>query len=135
MSATFIGNQKVRIIVPSRRADGQILAEELRLEWEGKTRAVLEALFEGATPEKFVGSYTHPDGRVTREEITVLWSAVSGDGLTPERKVTVLRFAGELCGALGQQCVYVGWGKRELPRREQRGQVPAQDDPIPGSLP
>lgn len=110
MKATFIGDQKVRLIVPSRRSDGQILAEELRLEWEGKSRAVLEKLFGGATPEKLVGSYTHSDGKVTREEITVLWSAVSREAMLPEAKVELLSFAGELCGALGQECVYVGWG-------------------------
>ena len=68
-----IGKAKVGILVPSRRKDGKIIEQETRADWVGKTQKFLETTpFGGSTPSDVTGSFVHDDGRVTRENITVL---------------------------------------------------------------
>ena len=107
-----VGSTSVRILVPSRRKDGGIVCRELRAEWEGKARAQLETPpFHGATPSAVIGSFVHDDGRVTREEITILASICHTEvlGDQPARR-RILGFARDLCRALGQESIFVGWG-------------------------
>ena len=107
-----IGKAKVGILVPSRRKDGKIIEQETRADWVGKTQKFLETKpFGGSTPSDVTGSFVHDDGRVTRENITVLSSSCSASILNDSSaKNKVLSFARELCKALGQESIFVGWG-------------------------
>lgn len=107
-----IGSTSVRLLVPSRHKHGAILDADLRREWESRARRALEtAPFGGATPSHVVGSFVHDDGRVTREDITVLTSICPAETLQDEgARARILGLAGELCAALGQESVLVGWG-------------------------
>ena len=109
----YIGNRSARIIIPSRTADGQILCPNLRAEWEGSARKFLEieAKFGGATPDEYIGSYSHADGRVSREKITILeadTNSIKLDNIS--KRDSFLRFGKEICKALGQECIFIGWG-------------------------
>ena len=107
----YIGNRSARIIIPSRTAKGEILDPNLRAEWEGCARKLLEAEFGGATPDEHVGSYSHEDGRVTREKITILVSDTNSKTLENKRaQDNLLSFGKEICKALGQECIFIGWG-------------------------
>ena len=107
-----IGKVKVRILVPSRRKDGKIINQEMRAEWEAKTRKTLETGgFFGSTPSEVTGSFVHDDGRVTRENITILSSSCGSSILDDaSAKNHILDFAKELCKALGQESIFVSWG-------------------------
>lgn len=107
-----IGNQKVEILIPSRRQDGQLLDEELVCLWDGKARQELDTLFGGCTPTTVDGSFVHADdGRVTRERIVKLTSScemekIQDKGLQDQ----LFEFAKKLCKALGQEKIFIGWG-------------------------
>lgn len=109
-----IGKVKIRILVPSRRKDGKIIDQETRAEWEGQTRQTLETKergFFGSTPSEVTGSFVHDDGRVTRENITILSSSCDSSILDNSyAKDHVLGFARKLCKALGQDYIFIGWG-------------------------
>jgi hypothetical protein len=112
-SVKYIGNRSARIIIPSRRADGQILCPNLRAEWEGSARKFLEieGKFGGATPTEYVGSFSHTDGRVTREKITILEADTNSIKLEDiGKRDSFLSFGKEICKALGQECIFIGWG-------------------------
>ena len=107
----FIGESSVRVFVPSRRKDGALVDRDLRSEWTGRSYNALSDAFGGASPQEVIGSFVHDDGRVTREEITILTSNCAAEALGDtgvQRKV--FDFAGELCAALGQESIFVGWG-------------------------
>jgi hypothetical protein len=107
-----IGDTQARILVPSRRKDGGLLSRELRAEWESKAREQMEKLFLGTTPSQVHGAFQHKDGRCTREEITVLSSSCSRKKLNDKSaRKELTDFAAELCAALGQESVFVGWGE------------------------
>jgi hypothetical protein len=111
MNETYLGDTTVRLLVPSRRQDGGVVSSELRAEWESRSRSRLETLFGGATPTTVIGAFQHHDGRCTREQIVVLSAACSRETLLAEKKrQEVLTFAGEMCAALGQESIFVGWG-------------------------
>lgn len=123
----LIGTTTIRLLVPSRRKDGGIVDRELRSEWDSKARAVLEKQFEGATPFQVRGSYQHPDGRTTREEITVLTSAVTRSKLDDQSsKNALVEFAAEMCQGLGQDKIFLGWGDESylIGRDFKYGDVP-----------
>ena len=111
-----IGNQKVEILIPSRRQDGNLLNEELIREWEGKARKELETLFGGCTPTTVDGSYVHADdGRVTRERIVKLASSCTTEKLQEIIPFNqLLNFAKELCKALGQETIFLAWGNNSF---------------------
>lgn len=105
-----LGRVVVRIIIPSRRMDGQILDPDLRKEWDGRARALLEEIIGGATPRDEVGSFAHSDGRVTREKITVLEASTSAETLRDtQRRDRFLDFGKEICKALGQELIFISW--------------------------
>jgi hypothetical protein len=107
----LIGMTSVRILVPSRRHDGGVVSADHRREWEGRTFVVLSEKFGGASPQTIVGSFVHADNRVTREEIKVYASSCSSGKIADERlRGEIIQFARELCAALGQEGVFVGWG-------------------------
>jgi hypothetical protein len=109
---THIGNTSVRLLVPSRRQDGGVINAELRAEWDSKARSLMGTLFGGTTPSHVQGAYQHDDGRCTREEVTVLTSSCSKESLSNATvKRTLINFATAMCGALGQESVFVGWGE------------------------
>ena len=122
-----IGDTCVRLIVPSRRKDGGVIDRELRNDWESRARSLLEQEFGGATPSCVQGSYQHPDGRTTREEVVVLtascFRANLGDEGISER---VSEFAAQMCRALGQDSIFLGWGDHSyiIKRDFQYGDVP-----------
>lgn len=107
-----IGDRKVRILIPSRRRDGIRLDDDLRRKWDGEARSLLTKLFGGATAEPTVGTFAHADGRVTREDITVLTSVTTRTKLSREHFADVAVFSEALCGALGQESVLFFWGDR-----------------------
>lgn len=113
-----IGEVKVRILVPSRRKDGNIINQEVRAEWEAQTRKTLETRergFFGSTPSEVTGSFVHDDGRVTRENITILSSSCSASLLGDlSAKNHVLDFAIKLCKAMGQESIFIGWGDSSI---------------------
>jgi hypothetical protein len=106
-----IGNTQVRILVPSRRQDGKVLDGELRFDWDSRARSKMTELFFGFTPSHVHGAFQHDDGRCTREEITVLTSGCSrATLLETDKKKALFTFAADMCGALGQESVFVSWG-------------------------
>lgn len=106
-----LGRSVARIIIPSRRIDGRLLEPDLRKEWDGRARFELEEIFGGSTPRDELGSYAHSDGRVTREEITVLEASTSLEKLrSTEGLRRFLDFGNEICKALGQERIFIGWG-------------------------
>lgn len=112
MTESCIGRSTVRIYVPSRRKDGGILSTEKCEEWKSKTQRALEiSPFGGSTPTVVLGSFVHEDGRITRENITVLSSSCSFETLEDEvAKRRIFSFAEELCKAMGQESIFVAWG-------------------------
>lgn len=106
-----IGRTSVRILVPSRHQKGGIVDKQLRDAWESRTHELLQKEFGGATPSHVIGSFVHEDGRVTREEITVLSASCSVTALSDEAsRERVLRFGKDLCAAMAQESVFIGWG-------------------------
>jgi len=106
-----IGDTQVRILVPSRRQDGKVLDGELRSDWDSRARSKMTELFFGFTPSHVHGAFQHDDGRCIREEITVLTSGCSrATLLEADKKKELLLFAADMCGALGQESVFVSWG-------------------------
>jgi hypothetical protein len=126
----YLGQTSVRILVPSRRDDGAIVDAELRREWEARARKQLETKpFGGASPSTEVGSYVHGDGRVTREEVTILQSSCGTNQLADlEAQTRIFGFAAEMCAALGQETIFVGWGDMAflIMRDFIRDQVPVR---------
>lgn len=109
---TELGTRAVRIFVPSRRRDGGIVQAELRREWRSRAISQLETRpFGGATATDVVGSYVHPDGRVTREDVAIVSTSCDGTILADhDARQRILRFGQDLAQALGQDSVFVGWG-------------------------
>jgi hypothetical protein len=106
-----IGDTQVRLLVPSRRQDGKVLDSELRSAWDSKARDKMTKLFNGFLPSEVHGAFQHEDGRCTREEITVLTSGCDRAVLLEtDKRTNLFLFAADMCGALGQESVFVSWG-------------------------
>ncbi len=108
----YIGDKAVRVLVPSRRQDGGILDPALCQEWVARISGELqEDPFGGATPREHWGCYRHEDGRTTREKIVEITSQCPPEVLANDAaRERILAVAGEMCAALGQECIFVAWG-------------------------
>jgi hypothetical protein len=106
-----IGNSQVHILVPTRQKDGKVLDPEYVEEWKERAIDEMTQHFGGVTPELVRGTFKHEDGRTTREHIHKLIAAVKKVKIASKKtKKAFFEFAGELCEALGQEQVFVGWG-------------------------
>ncbi|MCS6798717.1 MAG: Eco57I restriction-modification methylase domain-containing protein [Myxococcota bacterium] len=108
---TPLGTASVRLFVPSRTRHGAVIDSEIVQSWLSRACQRLERLFGGASPVAITGSFTHDDGRITREQIRVVESKTSADRLlAQELRADLATFASEMCSHLHQECVMFTWG-------------------------
>lgn len=108
-----IGDQKVQILVPSRRKDKQLLSPSLIQQQKAQCEGVFTQLFGGTTPSgpARIGEYRHEDGSVTREEILVVEATANNEKLADtQARTKIIRLAADMCHAMDQECVFVAWG-------------------------